>query len=242
VLYSGRWERFLRAMVAPAAWARRALIARVFACSSIDEQRTLWLSEWNTPGWDRYLGLLANRWIWTRLVREPGMRHIPPSLDIVRCIRERFDRAAGNYLFRDSAWAWLVFRGHLSPEGPLPPHLQREHFTTLASLAGRITPITNSLLGYAQRPDVGQFTAFSVSDFGSYADDASYRATHAALAVVAAPGARLCERQFLVPRDPSALPELGLRREHELERALERSDHSVVYDFVVGTLCPGLTS
>jgi len=75
-----------------------------------------------------------------------------------------------------------------------------------------------------------------VSDFGSYADDASYRATYRALRAVAAPGARLCERQFLVPRDPAAFSELGLARDSRLEQSLQRSDHSVVYDFVAGSL------
>jgi S-adenosylmethionine-diacylglycerol 3-amino-3-carboxypropyl transferase len=233
VLYAGRWERFLRLMVGPAAWARRGLIARVFACQSVDEQRTLWLGEWNTPGWDRYLQLLANRFLWTRVVREPGMRHIPKELDIVRCIRERFDRAAGSYLFRDSAWAWLVFKGYLSPDGPLPPHLAPQHHDLLAAHAAHVTPVTASLLDYVQRPGLKRFTAFSLSDFGSYADDATYAATYAALRTVAEPAARVCERQFLVPRDPS---QLGLSRDVALERELPGRDHSVVYDFAAGTL------
>jgi S-adenosylmethionine-diacylglycerol 3-amino-3-carboxypropyl transferase len=236
VLYCGRWERFLRAMVAPAAFARRGLIARVFACRSLDEQRSLWLREWNTPGWDRYLGLLANRFMWTRIVREPGMRHIPPELDIVRCIRARFDRAAGSYLFRDSAWAWLVFHGRLNPDGPLPPHLQREHFDVLAAEAASVKLVSVSLLSYLEGPGAGSFSAFSLSDFGSYADDASYAATHRAVHRAALPGARLCERQFLVPRDPTRIPGLSLVRDAALERELAQHDNSVVYDFVAGSV------
>jgi S-adenosylmethionine-diacylglycerol 3-amino-3-carboxypropyl transferase len=235
VLYCGRWERFLRMMVAPAAWARRALIARVFACSSVEQQAALWLREWNTPGWDRYLSLLANRWLWTRVVREPGMAHIPRELDIVRCIRERFDRAAGSYLFRDSAWAWLVFRGQLSATGPLPPHLESSCFAALAEAAARVIPVTASLEAYLSEPGTERFSAFSVSDFGSYADLAGYTSTYAALSAAARPGARVCERQFLVARDPTQIPGLKLARDVELERALQRSDNSVVYDFVIGT-------
>jgi S-adenosylmethionine-diacylglycerol 3-amino-3-carboxypropyl transferase len=162
------------------------------------------------------------------------MRHIPAQLDIVRCIRERFDRAASSFLFRDSAWAWLVFRGYLSATGPLPPHLQRDCFTALAAAAHAVTPVTASLLSYLTGAGVAPFTAFSVSDFGSYADDATYAATYAALRAAAAQGARLCERQFLVPRDPIRLPGLALQRDTALEQALAHSDNSVVYDFVSG--------
>ncbi len=234
VLYCGRWERFLRLMVAPAAWARRDLIRRVFACQSIPEQKALWLSEWNTPGWRRYLGVLANRWAWSDIVREPGMRHIPLDLDIVQCIQKRFDRAAGAVLFRDSPWAWLVFMGRLNPEGPLPPHLQREHFETLAGSAARVTTVTASLLSHLSQGHAGRFSAFSLSDFGSYADDATYHATWTAVAAAAEPGARVCERQFLVPRDPSRLSGLLLARDLSLEADLTREDNSVVYDLIVG--------
>jgi len=242
VLYSGRWEGFLRMMVAPAARVRRSLISRVFACEAVEEQQALWLREWNTPGWNRYLGLLANRWLWTRVVREPGMRHIPVDLDIVRCIRERFDRAAGSYLFRDSAWAWLVFRGHLDPRGPLPPHLEASRFEALAMVADRVTPVTSSLLAYVQHPAAGRFSAFSLSDFGSYADDATYAASYSAMRATATPGARICERHFLVPRDPSSIDDLGLVRNASLETELQRSDNSVVYDFVAGTFGQASTS
>lgn len=236
VLYCGRWERFLRVMVAPAAWARRRLIDRVFSCASVAEQEALWLREWNTPNWRRYLACLANRWIWSELVREPGMRHIPRGLDIVSVIQQRFDRAAGSFLFRNSPWAWLVFHGRLNPEGPLPPHLERAHFADLAERAGSVTPVTDSLLAYLSRGNVGRFSAFSLSDFGSYADDASYRSSWQAVARAAEPGARICERQFLVPRDPASLPGVKLARDAALEGELAREDNSVVYELIAGKL------
>lgn len=238
VLYCGRWERFLRLMVAPAALARRRLVRQLFDCTSVEQQRQLWLEQWNTPSWDRYLSALSNRTVWTHIVREPGMAHIPRSLDIVACIRERFDRAAGSYLFRDSAWAWLVFRGHLDPDGPLPPHLSREHFDTLRERAHTVTPVSATLEDYLLRSPAGSFDAFSVSDFGSYASDAQYASTWAAIAHAAADNARVCERQFLVPRDPLALPGLGFNRDHSLEARLRKQDTSVVYDLIVATRCP----
>jgi S-adenosylmethionine-diacylglycerol 3-amino-3-carboxypropyl transferase len=236
VFYCGRWERFLRAMVAPAAFMRRALIDELFSCGSLERQAELWRERWNTRGWDRYLRVLANRWAWTKLVREPGMRHIPRELDIVACIKARFDHAAETTLFRDSPWCWLVFKGFLSATGPLPPHLSREHFEQLRRHAHRVTPVTSSLSTYLARDDVGSFSAYSVSDFGSYADDLRYRAAWLAIARRAAPGARVCERQFLVPRDPTRIADLPFVRDSALELALTRDDSSVVYDLIVGTL------
>lgn len=242
ILYCGRWERFLRLMVAPAAWTRRHLIQRLFACSDVREQQVLWLNEWNTSGWERYLRALASRWVWTYLVREPGMRHIPRQLDIVHCIKQRFDSAAGSFLFRESPWTWLVFHGYLSPSGPLPPHLQPEHFAALRRGAGRITAVTGSLLSYLRAGEAGRFSAFSLSDFGSYADDHAYEATWKAIAAAAESQARFCERQFLVPRDPAALQGISLWRDAGLEAELARLDNSVVYALIAGSLGPRPTT
>lgn len=236
VFYCGRWERFLRLMVAPAAFVRRKLIDALFACRSLEQQAALWAEHWNTAGWDRYLRVLANRWAWEKLVREPGMRHIPAALDIVACIKGRFDRAAETTLFRDSPWCWLVFKGFLSASGPLPPHLSREHFEVLREHAHRVTPVTDSLASYLAREQVGAFSAYSVSDFGSYADDHAYAETWRAISRRASPRARVCERQFLVPRDPTQIPDLPLLRDRALEATLTRADSSVVYDLIVGTL------
>jgi S-adenosylmethionine-diacylglycerol 3-amino-3-carboxypropyl transferase len=236
VFYAGRWERFLRVMVAPAAFVRRQLIDELFVCGSLEQQAALWRERWNTPGWDRYLRVLANRWAWTKLVREPGMRHIPGELDIVAYIKGRFDRAAETTLFRDSPWCWLIFRGFLSATGPLPPHLSREHFVSLREHAHRVTAVTDSLSSYLARDEAGTFSAYSVSDFGSYADDRAYAETWRAIAHRAAPEARVCERQFLVPRDPTRIAGLGFVRDASLEATLTRADSSVVYDLIVGTL------
>ena len=232
VIYSGRWERFLRIMVGPAAFARRDLVRRVFEAQTVEEQSELWLREWNTPAWDRYLGVLANRTIWTRIVREPGMSHIPADLDIVASIRGRFDAAAQRGLFRESPWAWLIFHGRLDASGPLPPHLQAAHFEALRTRTGRVRCVRASLVDFLQQAAPESFDAFSISDFGSYANDAQYAATWHAMARAAAPGAIVCERQFLVPRDPMALGDLGFSRDAELEQSLERLDNSVVYDLI----------
>jgi S-adenosylmethionine-diacylglycerol 3-amino-3-carboxypropyl transferase len=98
--------------------------------------------------------------------------------------------------------------------------------------------VTASLLSYLGNAQVGSFSAFSVSDFGSYADDPTYRDTWQALARVAQPGARVCERQFLVPRDPAALCDVGFTRDLTLEAALAAADNSVVYTLLAGAL-PG---
>lgn len=236
VFYGGRWERFLRWMVRPAAQVRERLIDQLFESPDLCTQHRLWRERWDTPGWASYLRLLALRPLWTKLLREPGMAHIPADFDIAGYMRRRLNDAASRILFRTSPWAWLVLRGQLSAMAALPPHLERRHHSTLAEAARRVTPVCASLQRHLEGAAAATFDAFSLSDFGSYADDQTYGATWRAIGRTASPGARFCERQFLVLRDPSLLAGVALERDPALEAHLDLQDDAIVYRILAGRL------
>jgi len=232
VYYAGRWERFLARLARGLRWTRRGRLARLLGAASVAEQSAIWREEWDDVWWRTYLRVASSRVLWRTVFREPGLEHVPDDVRMDLLLRERFDAASGRYLFRESPWALALFRGRLDPAGALPDHLAREHYGTLRERSGAIEVVT-AALGEYLRADGERFDAFSLSDFSSYADEEAYGEAWRGVLGRSAPGARICERRFLVqyavPEDVGA----GISRDEALERELARADRSVVYTFLV---------
>jgi S-adenosylmethionine-diacylglycerol 3-amino-3-carboxypropyl transferase len=234
VIYSGRWEKYLRAMARGGALRRRAL-RRLFACRTLREQESCWRASWDGPAWRLLLAIVGKRALWRYVIREPGIALVPDELDIGAYLHACFERAATNVLLGDSAFASLMLLGRYREDGPLPLHMEGTHYETVKARLDRVEPVTASLaeyLGAAGR----RFDAFSLSDFSSYAPGAAYEAIWRAVERVAAPGARVCERQFLVKAAPAAQ---AFVRDRRLEDELGARDGALVYSFVCGEFSQG---
>lgn len=237
VLYAGRWERHFRSLARLVGTVRPAARRRLFAAATVDEQAACW-ARWDDATWRAFLRVVTARTVWKHVLRDPGFyRHVPPEVDVAATLGAYLARAARTVIFRESAFTTLLFYGAYRPGGPLPLHLERAHYESLQRYAGRVRVVTGNLLGVLAQTDT-RFSAFSLSDIASYTDPATYAQLWEAVARTATPGARVCERQFLVQRD--AAPEAaGLVRDRALEATLQRTDRSLFYAFVAGRLDPG---
>lgn len=236
VVYCGSWEYYLGAMATLANLSRGRLVTQLLNCHSIDDQRTFWNSKWKNATWNWSLKLLGVRAIWKYVIREPGIDRVPKSLSISETIKRRFDRAAQNILIRECAFAWLMFRGRYCPNEALPCHLEKQNFQTIKNSLESLEIETGAIDHYlAQSSD--SFSAFSVSDFGSYAPPSVYtniwKSIHARCA---ASGASVCEREFLVPQSPELIEGISITRDAALEATLGKEDRAIVYDFIVARL------
>lgn len=231
IVYSGRWERLM--------WfgnlARRRRARQLINCTGLDEQRRFWAERWATRWWHRRQHLAGKRWIWEYLIREEGYRHIPRDFDVPEYMIRRLSQAAYTKLLRDCPLAWLIYLGRYDPAVALPPYLQAGYYPIMRERMSCIRIVTDSLSRYLSG-DSGSFDAYSISDFSSYADLGTYRDVWTGLARKATAGARVCERQFLVKRDPSGVLGEELARDAEIEARLELEDNALFYTFVVGRL------
>ena len=232
VLYCGRWESYLR-LLAKLAFNRRDLLKRLFACQTLSEQAELWNREWDNGVWRAILGVLSIRSFWRYVLREPGIEYVPAGFNIAGYIGGRFAHAAQTRLFRDTPYLSLLLRGGYDPAESLPLHLAPEHYDTIRDRVGRITVVTNDLASLLEEPSSREaYDAFSLSDFSSYATPALHERIWRGLEQAAMPGARICERQFLVKHP---LITSG-RRNKDLELRLQDSDSAFIYSFVCVTL------
>lgn len=236
ILYCGRWEHYLRMLSYPLKLLRPRLTARLFRCETIEDQASLWATQWDRIPWRTYLRVAGHRFVWNHLLQEPGIRFVPERFSISDYLIDCFNKGARNTLFRCSPFAWLIFYGRYDPEQALPPHLQRQNFGRLRRALDRIHTVTDSLESYLACPSSGEFNAFSLSDFSSYADETAYRAVWSGVLERASHDARFCERQFCVKRQPLNWFADRITREPQLEEELEKEDNSFMYSFIAGEI------
>lgn len=235
ILYTGTWERLLKCM-ANMAFFRKGKVKKLMQATSLDVQRDYWHSQWDTPVWRSFLKLLCNRFLWTRIIREPGALLIPPDFSMNNYMHARLNHLASHHLLRENHFANLLFYGRYQSDCQLPIHLRKEWFDTLRQRVQTIEIVTGSLVDeLANEAWVNQLTAYSLSDFSSYANMEMYTTIWQRIADYSSPGARFCERQFLVKRNPETLHD-AIQRNSLLEAILQQEDSSAIYSFCVGTI------
>ena len=228
--YSGLWEKVLRFGAFGNHVIRGKKIDQLFAAATLEEQADMWRRHFDDKIWRLSLRLLGRRWIWTKLIGEPGGNFLPAPDIVEKRLADAFIHASESFFFRDSDFASLILRGHHAPPLALPLHLQKKYTDSVRNNLDKIQIITGGL-SQLRSLGISNIDAFSVSDFGSYCSQEAYDQCWSSLREAAAPGATVCEREFL-----NALPP----RKHEViwdlkkSEALRRADKSFIYKIRVG--------
>jgi S-adenosylmethionine-diacylglycerol 3-amino-3-carboxypropyl transferase len=233
VIYQGRWESHFRLLAQIIHFARPHRLDRLFNCSEINEQSRVWREEWDNTLWQLFLRSITSRAVWKYMLRDPGFyRYVPGGFSINSYLDKRLTSAFENNLVGRSPFASLLFFGKYSVHGPLPPHLQRDHFKTLKDSLPRITIVSQSLLDYLEQNEKTRFHKYSLSDFSSYTGLEEYDLIWKGIVRTAVEGAKICERQFLVKREIPLDVRPCFIRNKRLEEQLALTDDSIFYSFV----------
>ncbi len=235
VIYQGGWEKYFKQLATIIGLVRHSLLRAVFSSRSISRQARLWSYAWDTREWRVFLRFVSQRAVWKYVFRDPGFyRYVPRNFPIYEYFESRFERAFKTNLLRESPYSSLLFLGRL--DEALPPHLQRKNYEILRESLFRISIVTGSLGDYLEEREKGSFDKYSLSDFSSYTDEQEYSRIWRGVLSTAAPGARVCERQFLVKRDLPGGVRGSVHRESDLENEIEETDNSVFFSFVVAEI------
>lgn len=233
VLYCGQWEKWLKRL----AWVARlrgSKLHQLLACNTIGKQKEYWQQHWSDTTWRRMVQIVSNRFAWKYLLREPGAFLIHGEFSIWQYLYQRLEHLGTHFLISKNAFAQLLFCGRYLAGAELPVHLRKEYFDTIKARVTTIEIVHQPLCDYLETTSE-KISAFSLSDFSSYAPDDDYLRTWSAVIKAAAPGARFCERQFLVIQHPeNHFPQI--QRNTELEQLLEQTDETFVYTFCAGKL------
>lgn len=233
VLYCGTWERLLNKML-KYAYFRRRKIKVLFEATTIEEQQRIWTSKWDTISWRLFIGVLSNRFLWVRIIREPGAKLIPKDFNVKQYMLDRLEYMAMNFKLSENHYANLLFNGGYMESCILPHHLRPENFDVVRENINRIEIVTASLLDYLPKHK-GRFSKFSLSDFSSYAPPEIYHSIWENVIFSAKSGAVFCERYFLVKRNPEKQFTV-LQKDLELEISIAKKDISAIYTFGIGVI------
>lgn len=235
ILYCGTWEAFMQIM-AKFAGVRSKALARLFSCESLDEQSIIWDKEWDDFVWKSSLWLLSKRFIWKYVLKEPGIEFVPTRMNIFWYIYDRFDHCSRTFLIKENPYAHLLLRGRYH-KNYLPLHLQSKNFYTIKDRIGCLNVHTGSLIDYLNSHRLkNSISAFSLSDFSSYANPEMYTRIWDGVISSAKNHAKACERQFLVKYDPREIFPLRISRDRETEEMLKKKDDTFIYSFVCATI------
>jgi S-adenosylmethionine-diacylglycerol 3-amino-3-carboxypropyl transferase len=237
VIYQGRWEKYFGRLARLVSFMRSNLRDRLFACKNTAEQTRIWYDDWDNLLWRVFLICISSRKVWKYIFGDPGFyEHVPEGFSISDYLNKRFAFASENVLFGESPFLTLLFFGRYNANSAFPPYLRKENYATIKDNLSRIQITTQSLLEYLEHCEENRFNKYSLSDFSSYTNGEQYAKIWKGIVRTASRGALICERQFLVKREPPSEVRPFVMRDVELERELSRTDDSCFYTFIVGRI------
>ncbi|MBP1646645.1 MAG: hypothetical protein H6Q30_90 [Bacteroidetes bacterium] len=240
ILYQGRWERYFYRLAASLRLTRGGLLDALFGAADIEHQYALFLKGWDSSFWRGFIRCISPKVVWKFALGDPGFsRYVPRGFSVSGFLLDRFGVSFRTRLLRESPFMNLLLQGRYPSDVSLPLHLQRRQYRLIRERLDRITVVTARLDEFLQMMRPRTVDAFSLSDIGSYTSSEQYEQVWAAVASAGASGARFCERQFLVKRPLPDIVATTVRRDWNLECALEAADDSTFYSFVVGILTGG---
>lgn len=231
----GRWERVLRTLARLLHLVRGKKLDHLFNARTPGEQQQIWSEYFDDWFWKSSIQLLSSRFFWTHIIGEPGGQFLPDKRETTTRLIEAFREASGQFLFSQSDFASLMLRGQHISHAALPVHLLPNNLETVRKRLDRIRIQTTDLAAL-DRNIHGRFSAYSLSDFGSYCDAAAYASCWQGVLETAQPTARFCERIFM---NRLALPERVSQRvsiDHALSDRLSRTDRAIIYDIRTGQI------
>src|SRR5439155_351352 len=229
VLHTGASERFLALVVRAIKMLvhpeRR--VRRLLACRSVAEQRAFYEREWNTWRWRALFKVLLNRWAFRRSHEPAFFEHVEnPSFS------GHFLRAAQHALtdlpVADNYFLHVALTGWYPPGGARPPYLTADGATSLAVMAERLTLVDGSYTAFLRTQPDASVTGFALSNICEWLSAGDVEQLFAEIVRTAAPGARVCFRNFVGWTEVPARWRDVVVEDQEWGATLSRGDRSLV--------------
>lgn len=230
VAHQGRFERFLRrfrSFLRLIQGKRR--VERLFESKSAEEQRRYYNERWNTFQWRLLFRLAFNK----RMLARRGLsadyfRFDDGSSSFADSFFKRAERAFCEIPIGTNYFLAQYLLGRYISTDAVPDYLKPDKLPIIRERLDRIEVITADAKMWLAGHPPASIDAFSLSNICELMNGEDTAFTFEEVARAARPGARLCFRNLMVPRDvPAALASRIRLRESLLQR-----DRSFVYSRV----------
>jgi S-adenosylmethionine-diacylglycerol 3-amino-3-carboxypropyl transferase len=234
VIHQGRYESFIGKFgkVLGVLQGRRR-IEGMFASTTVDAQRRYFDERWNTFVWRTIFALAFNK----RMLAKRGLtadyfKFDDGSSSFAESFFRRSRRAMSEIPIQSNYFLAQYIRGSYLSEEAVPAYLRRENLDRVRDRLDRIEIVTSDAQGWLARQSAGSIDAYSLSNICELMSTEETGRLFTEVARTARPGARICFRNLMVPRDVPAHLRSSIRRDEPLSQELAAQDRSFVYSRV----------
>ena len=227
VLNAGVTERFIRTVVRMLRVAvhPRARIERMLASDTLNVQRSLFESEWNTARWRAFFHLLLNRAVFRRAYDPAFFAHLErPSF--ADHFRSQAEHALTELSVRDNYFLHHMLTGRypVATAGGVPPYLSQD-----AHVSGeRLTLVDGTFTDHLRTLPDGSVTGFAISNICEWLAPHDVDALFAEIIRTAASDATLVFRNFVGWTEVPPRFKHVIVEDRERGEEMMRRDRSVV--------------
>lgn len=245
IMYSGKFESlvhiittFIRVLQG------HKRIERLFQCKSLEEQRTYFEKDWNNRRWRLIFDLLANKRVISARMGLNYFQFEDGSTSFSESFQKRFQKGICDTPVQTNYFLALFFCGHYRSGTAIPEYLLPENLPVVKRRLDRIVNVLAPAADWLEQQPPQSIDAFVLSNIGELMSESETNRLFATLLPAAAPGARICFRNILIPRAvPQTLAE-QIVLNPELSQELLATDRSFLYSrvnaYVVKPGVPGL--
>jgi len=237
VIGSGASERFIGAVVAALRLGvhPRARIRRLLACRTLDEQRAFYDREWNTRRWRALFAVLLNRWAFDRAY-DPAFFQYVENPSFAEHFRKLAEHALTELPVRGNYFLHQMLTGHY-PESEAddgrPPYLSAQGAAAAGAAVERLTLVDGGYVEWLHRCPDGSVDCFALSNICEWMLPDEVEELFGEVVRTAAPGARLCFRNFVGWTEVPARYASRVVEDHAASASLSRRDRSIVQPRIV---------
>jgi len=235
VLYQGALEKLCQKKSAYAfKFLRGNKVNRLFAMTTLDEQREFVKNEWDTPVWRLAFKFLFNTPALKFLFYDPGLfQNVGAAINPAIYLPERINHSLNSLLAKHNPFMSLIIRGYIEKDC-YPPYLTYDGINEIGKRLNKLSWHTDNAIDFLEKSPPQSFNCFSMSDIASYMPENQFERMLRAIKRAACPNARFSIRQFMSDHSiPKDLAET-FQRNPLLEKELEDEESCFVYRFMAG--------
>jgi S-adenosylmethionine-diacylglycerol 3-amino-3-carboxypropyl transferase len=234
VVYQGRYERFLRYFrrLVHLIQGRRRMDG-LFECQSLEEQRDYFDRVWNTPQWRMIFHLLFNKQVLARRgLSADYFRFDDGAASFADSFFQRSKRALRDIPIATNYFIAQYLLGRYTSPDAAPAYLLKAHLPVMKERLNRIEIVTADLKVWLASRQENSLDRVSLSNICELMNLAETERTFSQVARTVRPGARICFRNLMIPREVPQSLRANIQLLESESRQLLEQDRSFAYSRV----------
>ena len=199
----------------------------------LEEQRAFYDRFWDILRTRLVFRLFYNKRVLARMgLQADYFRFDDGSNSFAESFQRKFRKVIHDVPARGNYFVHIYLKGRYRSLQEVPDYLREEHYESIRSRLSRIRVMTADAKKWlAAQPD-SSIDAFALSNICELMDQADTRLTFQEVLRTAKPGARVCFRNLIIPREVPEDLRTFIRKDEALSQRMKDADRSFVYSKV----------